>query len=73
MSNSINWDEDVWYILDSYFKNVANYLTKNQIDCYNIFLSENIPKTIRQFNPIELPYSYNEENDSYLFELKITI
>ena len=32
MSNSINWDEDVWYILDSYFKNVANYLTKNQID-----------------------------------------
>ena len=73
MTTSIDWNKDTWNILDSYFNTVSNYLTKNQINSYDTFLTENIPKTIRQFNPIELPYLYNEETDQYKFELKITI
>ena len=77
MTSTINYSEDVWVIIDSYFKNVTNYLTKNQINSYNTFLDINIPKTIRQFNPIELPYGCrdcdNPLDPNYLFELKITV
>ena len=78
MEDNVNWDKDIWDIIDSYFKNTDNYLSKHQIDSYNTFLDENIPKTIRQFNPIVLPYSRilnekDEETDEFLFQVKITI
>ena len=61
-------------IIDSYFKNTSNYLAKDQLDSYNTFLKDNIPKTIRQFNPILLPYGpMPGDEDNYFFELKITI
>merc|ERR1711871_489266 len=72
MSN-INWNTDVWDIIDSYFKNTDNYLAKHQIDSYNSFLKDNIPKTVRQFNPIELPYYQIGDSDEYLFDIKITL
>jgi len=78
MEDNVNWDMDIWDIIDSYFKNTDNYLSKHQIDSYNTFLDENIPKTIRQFNPIVLPYhrildADKKETDNYLFQIKITI
>ena len=75
----ISWDQEIWDVIDSYFKNTNNYLSKHQIDSYNMFLNKNISKTIRQFNPIVLPYSKinkdSEDSDSndYFFELRITV
>ena len=40
--SELNWDHEVWKIIDSYFKSTDNYLTKNQIDSYNTFLKKNI-------------------------------
>jgi len=54
--SELNWDKAVWKVIDSYFKNTNNYLTKNQIDSYNTFLEKNIPKTIKQFNPISVQF-----------------
>ena len=45
---NINWNDDVWSLLDSYFENADNYLAKNQIDSYNTFLKEKIPKTLKR-------------------------
>ena len=79
MEDKINWDTDIWNIIDSYFKNTDNYLSKHQIESYNTFLDVNIPKTIRQFNPIVLPYqkyidpATGEETDDYFFHIKITV
>ena len=70
--SKIDWNNEVWNVIDSYFKNTPNYLSKHQIDSYNTFLKDNIPKTIRQFNPIELPYEQLDE-DSYKFDIKITL
>ena len=28
--SELNWDHEVWKIIDSYFKSTDNYLTKNQ-------------------------------------------
>ena len=62
MSES-NWDNKIWKIIDTYFKSTDNYLTKNQIDSYNTFLEKNIPKTIRQFNPISMQFGSSVEID----------
>lgn len=72
METNMKWDNEIWNVIDSYFKNTDNYLSKNQLDSFNTFIDINIPKTIRQFNPIVLPYA-KKSDDSYLFELSITV
>jgi len=66
------WETHLWSIIDSYFKNTNNYLCKNQLDSFNRFLEINIPKTIRQFNPLILSYNLIE-NTNYFYELRVTI
>ena len=61
--SELNWDKKVWKVIDSYFKSTDNYLTKNQIDSYNTFLEKNIPKTIKQFNPINIQFGSNIDID----------
>ena len=79
VQNIINeWETHLWSIIDSYFKNTDNYLCKNQLDSYNRFLEINIPKTIRQFNPIILSYNpitsdNKKTSTNYLYELRITL
>ena len=54
----IDWDQDIWDVINSYFVSTENYLSKHQIESYDTFLdAANISKTIRQFNPIILPYA----------------
>ena len=75
--DTLNWNSEIWNIIDSYFKSNKNYLSKTQLDSYNIFLSQQIPKTIRQFNPIKLfycPYSSEDsDNTIYKFEAEFII
>ncbi len=73
VENIVNkWETHLWSIIDSYFKNTDNYLCKNQLDSFNRFLEINIPKTIRQFNPLILSYNPLEDN-KYLYELRVTV
>ena len=58
--DQLNLDKDCWDIIDSYFNTVANYISKNQIDSFNMCLDEQIAKTLRQFNPIQSVYDYKE-------------
>ena len=64
--SDLDWDKDIWKIIDSYFQGTKNYLTKHQIDSYNTFLASNIPKTIRQFNPISAAFHGKLDIDSLL-------
>ena len=66
----LNLDKDCWDIIDSYFNTVSNYISKNQIDSFNMCLDEQIAKTIRQFNPIQSVYDYRENGR---FEVDIII
>jgi DNA-directed RNA polymerase II subunit RPB2 len=73
VENIVNkWETHLWSIIDSYFKNTDNYLCKNQLDSFNRFLEINIPKTVRQFNPLILSYNPIEET-KYFYELRVTI
>jgi len=67
-----NLDKDIWKVIDSYFKTTDNYLSQNQLDSYNAFIDTNIPKTLRQFNPIVLPYAKMPDG-RYFFELQVIV
>ena len=51
-SNNLHWQKNIWSVIDNYFTTNKNYISQNQLDSYNIFLKNQIPKTIRQFNPM---------------------
>ena len=69
--NEIDWQKDIWNVIDNYFNTIPNYLSRTQLDSYNIFLNTQISKTIRQFNPIILPYSPYGNTDINKFEVEI--
>ena len=58
----LNWKQDTWDTINSYFRDIKYYITKHQLDSYNMFLNEKLPKTLRQFNPIRLNYSSTLNN-----------
>ena len=50
--NEINWQTDIWNVIDNYFKTIPNYLSRTQLDSFNTFLSSQISKTIRQYGEL---------------------
>ena len=78
-NNEIDKDE-LWKIIESNFTNNRNFLTTNQLDSYNTFISSQIPKTLRQFNSFELEQSGANDTDKHLkttdsqkYKLKVTV
>lgn len=74
--NLINWNIDIWKVIDNYFRVIDKPLSLTQLDSYNMFLQEQVPKTIRQFNPITSYYNNNSlsiegNNSEELFKFKI--
>jgi len=65
-------DTRCWDIIDAYFNTIPNYISKNQIDSYNMFLDENIGKTIRQFNPLQFVFT-GDKGTNYKHEIDIVI
>ena len=62
----LDWQNNIFKVIDNYFKTTPNYISRNQLDSYNIFLKTQIPKTIRQFNPlIHMFGKHSYINDSY--------
>ena len=71
-TNDIDWEKDIWKVIDNYFKVSHNYLSRTQLDSYNTFLNSQISKTIRQFNPISMAYN-KYDNDNYKFKIELII
>jgi DNA-directed RNA polymerase II subunit RPB2 len=49
--SDIDYNEDTWEVIDTFFKNTPSYLTKHHLDSYNDFITNKIPQTIKQYNP----------------------
>ena len=64
-------EKDPWDIIDTYFKDNKNYLTKHHIDSYNDFITNKIPQTFKQYNPQVIYKEYREDTDNYKYEIKI--
>ena len=47
--------EEPWAIIQSYFKDRhLDRLVRHQLESYNNFVSQQIPKTIEMFNPVRI-------------------
>ena len=47
----MDYNNNTWKVIDSYFKHNNNYLTKHHLDSYNDFFTNKIPQTLKQYNP----------------------
>ena len=55
-----NYIEEPWSLIKSYYSGKhLEQLVKHQIESYNYFVSEELPKTISMFNPVNI-YSEND-------------
>jgi DNA-directed RNA polymerase II subunit RPB2 len=64
-------EKEPWEIIDTYFRENRNYLTKHHIDSYNDFILNKIPQTFKQYNPQIIYKEYNKEQDNYKYEIHI--
>lgn len=65
-------DLDVWAIIKSYFSpDHLSKLVRHQIESYNEWVGEQIPRTVGMFNPIvaRSPHDFNPETGTYNTEV----
>ena len=69
--DEIDYDNDTWDVIKSYFDSNKYYLTKHHIESYNDFILNKIPQTFAQYNPQTLFKEFSEELDQYKYSIKI--
>ena len=75
INNNIEYIEEPWNIIGSYFKgHHLKQLVRHQVESYNNFVSFQIQKTIDMFNPVQIhsDHDYNKEYNKYSLEIFIT-
>ncbi len=68
------YTEDPWDIINSYFRNqYLQKLVRHQLESYNVFVSEQIKKTINMFNPVTIrsEVDYSATYNKYGLEIEI--
>jgi len=63
--------EEVWKIIDSYFKENPQALVTHHIESYNDFFKNGIYQIFKEKNPIYLTSQYIEEIDDYKHQAKL--
>ena len=58
--------QDAWNIIDSFFNEKG--IVRQQIESYDEFLCENIPKIIETSPPIEIDTEFNSNNSNYIIK-----
>ena len=63
--------EDIWKIIDSYFKENPQALVTHHIESYNDFFKNGIYQIFREKNPIQLSSNYIENLEDYQYTAKL--
>ena len=74
----MSFDDNITALLDSYFSSGGNItsshqLVKHQIDSYNDFIENKLPKIVNGYNPIKILNDFNEKTDTYNQKINIYI
>jgi DNA-directed RNA polymerase II subunit RPB2 len=67
----MDYQNNTWKVIDTYFRSNKNYLTKHHLDSYNDFVVNKIPQTLKQYNPQIHYKDYNKEGDFYKYETRV--
>ena len=62
-----------WDIIKSYFESNTNYLSKHQIESFDIFLNDTIPYTVKTLNPFVLIFKHPQQPTKELYEVQVFI
>ena len=60
----IDYDNDTWKVIDTFFNYDRYYLTKHHLDSYDDFIKNKIPQTFKQYNPQILYKEFDKEIQS---------
>lgn len=62
---------EIWKLIDIYFRDNPNLLSKHHIDSYDAFISKGIPKIFKENNPIVIMKNPIEGKNTYRHEVRI--
>jgi DNA-directed RNA polymerase II subunit RPB2 len=65
-------NEKTWDVIDAYFGNDANFLTKHHLDSYNDFVYTKIQNTIRSLNPFVI-LKNNKQTKKIQHEIQVFV
>lgn len=65
MTESSSWTENVWKIIDCYFRDNHQLLVRHHMDSYNDFFKHGIYQMFRERNPVILTSNYDSKLDDY--------
>ena len=66
----MDYELETWNVIDLFFKNNDNYLTKHHLDSFNDFITNKLPQTFKQYNP-QILYKELISSDNYKYEINI--
>ena len=69
--DSVDYEKNIWGMVNNYFDNNPNYLTKHHIDSFNDFITLKIPQTFSQYNPQILYKELIPATKKYKYETHI--
>ena len=69
--NKNDFEVNTWNVINNYFDNNGNYLTKHHLDSFNDFIVNKIPLTFNQYNPQIIYKELNSKTGKYKYETNI--
>ena len=67
----MDFDNETWSVIDSYFRDNKNYLTKHHLDSFNDFIGKKIPLILKQYNPQIHYKDLIEDSELYRYETHV--
>ena len=67
----MNLELETWDIIDSYFRDIPNYLVRHHIDSYNDFIQKKIPSIIKNFANDAPFILIDKDDDTIIYEIKL--
>ena len=70
MSTKFNLEKDTWDIIKLYFED-KRVLVNHHIESFDDFMDKKVGSIVKQFNPLSIYNAYDEEQNTYLNEIRI--
>ena len=67
----MNIELDTWEVINSYFRDIPNYLVRHHIDSYNDFIQNKIPQIMHNFSKIPPYVLIDKEDRNITYEIKV--
>ena len=67
----MNLEQETWEVINSYFRDIPNYLVRHHVDSYNDFIHNKIPQIMKNFHKTPPYVLIDREDRNTIYEIKI--